>query len=256
MNKTQKTGRNEFMTRKCSEISTEQANLESKCFLCNVTESIGAHLIGFFVVLDFFLARGQVVGNVWEFLKVVVDSLNGRQRSDNGEVGDSEIVSGDVLGLGQKQFKVAKGLIKLLHLLGVLRLLIEDLWIVSLRERLVQSSHVEKQALVDQRAFLGILRIERLRLPIAESVGQILQDGTALRQDQPIVDQNRDRVLRIKLDEFRFELLSGEEVDRLQVQVDSVGRRSHTNSMARCADEMMIQIDSHDFCDVARNRNR
>ena len=70
---------------------------------------------------------------------------------------------------------------------------------VSLREWLVQSSHVEEYTLVNHRAFLGILRIQRFRLLIGEGVGQILNNGTTLRQGQPIMDQSRDGVLWIYL---------------------------------------------------------
>ena len=117
---------------------------------------------------------------------------------------------------------------------------------VDLSEALVEDAHVEVETLVDESPDFGIFRIESVIFGVL--VDEVAADGATLVQNEIIIDDRRNVVLRIDLDEFGFQMLTSRKIDHFEVEFDSDHLGGQPDRPARCAGVHVIQIDRHFLC--------
>jgi hypothetical protein len=108
---------------------------------------------------------------------------------------------------------------------------------------LVQDSHVEIKALVDQGTNFGIFWVECIVLSVL--VDQISADGPAFVQVEAIVVDSWDVVLRIHFDVFGLHVVTGHQIGFLQVQFNANHFGCHHDCTARGTNIHVIQVDRH-----------
>ena len=113
---------------------------------------------------------------------------------------------------------------------------------VNLAEAMVKDAHVKVESLIDQGTSRRILRVESIVLSIL--IDQISANGPALVQVEAIVIDGRDVVLRVDLEEFRFHLLTGHQIQLFQVEFNAHQLGSHHDGTARGTGLHVIQVDS------------
>ena len=113
---------------------------------------------------------------------------------------------------------------------------------VNLAEAMVKDAHVKVESLIDQGTCSRILRVESIVLPVF--IDQISTNGPALVQVETIVVDGRDVVLRVDLEEFRFHVLIGHQIQLFQVEFNAHQLGSHHDGTARGTGLHVIQVDS------------
>uniref|UniRef100_A0A182SNA1 glutathione transferase n=1 Tax=Anopheles maculatus TaxID=74869 RepID=A0A182SNA1_9DIPT len=128
--------------------------------------------------------------------QVVLHHVQRANAHEEGEIGDRQLVAGDIRCVGK---------IHLQHLDRTLNLgqifvrdrFVADVQYQRLQRAALEHSTVEKQTLMDDRSFDQIFRIETVVQCIL--LRQVDQDGVRFPQHMPVVHQRRDGVLGIDL---------------------------------------------------------
>lgn len=123
--------------------------------------------------------------------------LHRGDRSQNAEIRHGQLIPGNVRGLSEVDFQKFEGLFQFLELFFVELLVFEYGWVVVFGETSIQRAHVEVQPLIDNGSLLRVTRVELI--VFAVFLDQIDQYGTRLPQDEIVVHQRWDDVLRVYL---------------------------------------------------------
>lgn len=141
----------------------------------------------------------QVVpaSNVCVLAEIKFSNFEGADSGQQRDVRNSQVVTSNVLALLQESVQEPEGFFNLLELLGISRSLSKELGVVVVGESLIQSSHVEVEALVDNSASLDVLWIQRVILAVL--FDQISEYSTTFPQSKAVIVQCWNTVLRVDL---------------------------------------------------------